>query len=79
MRLFMRDYEFVFSLPFALSCVAGSSILAWFTLKQWRTESPLRCAFELGICGSLGGLGLHTLFGYGLACLVPSYFGPIQN
>jgi hypothetical protein len=79
MRLLMREYEFVFSLSFALCCLAGSSTLAWFALKQWRTESPFRCAFELGICGGIGGPGLHTLFGYGLTSLFPPYFGPVQN
>lgn len=78
-RLLMLNYEFVFTLPCGFSCVAGSSALAWLVLRRWRTIAPVRCALELGVCGGIGGLGIHTLAGYGITILFPPYFGPIQS
>jgi hypothetical protein len=78
MWLLMLDYEFAFTLPFAFSSLLGSSILAWFILRRWRIAAPIRCAFELGICGGLGGLGVHTLFAW--HCLfISSLFWPGAN
>jgi hypothetical protein len=74
MRLFMLEYDSVFTLPFGLLALVGSSALGWFILRRWRFVAPLRCASELGVCAGIGGLGLYILFAYGIVYLFTPHF-----
>lgn len=74
MRSLMLEFEPVFSLPFALLALLGSSALGWFILLRWRVVAPIRCASELGVCAGIGGFGLYILFVYGVAYLFTPHF-----
>jgi hypothetical protein len=67
--LIMSSHDDLLALPFAVSVLTGSAILGWLTVRRLRFIAPLRCAVELGVCGSVGGLGLHIIFGYAIGYL----------
>ncbi len=80
MRLLMREYEFVFTLPFAFATIGLGTGAAWQTLRRWRDTRPLYCAVVLGVCAGLAGSGTFTLMGRAIASLLlPVPFGPGQS
>jgi hypothetical protein len=79
MRLLMRQYEFVFTLPFALVSIGLGSGVAWRTLGRWLDARPLYCAGVLGLCAGLAGSGTFTLMGCLIGFLFRPHFGPAQS
>jgi hypothetical protein len=82
MRELMVECDVLLNLAFGFAALVVGAVLGWLTLRRWRFVAPLRCASELGICASIGGLGLHILFGYSIAYvfyLLAGHLGSVQS
>src|SRR6267143_3954594 len=78
-RLLMRRYEWLCSLPVGVSTLITGAMAAWWALQRYRNASRFGCAAALGLCSAVAGSGLFTLLVHGILLLLPSHWGPMPR
>ncbi len=79
MRLLVREYDVLFSLPVGCLSLVLAFTCAWSSLRRCRFGAPVRSAAVLGLCAGIGGAGLFIVVVHAIGYLLPSYIGPVPS